>query len=129
MFRSFRPSQEDKLYQMTFTLPDCPACFDLAADACPHRQAFKKVEKYIKEKGADQQVTVVDGCKYEPEPDGWWKGGYLNIVPGVLGSQDRYEIRVYSTSCRHWGWDMLTSILIHEFGHALLNGDSGEAER
>ena len=57
----------------------------------------------------------------------------MNFTPGVMKSPNHCEIRIYSSSCTHWGWDMLTSILIHEFGHALMKIDNvacegGEAE-
>jgi hypothetical protein len=46
------------------------------------------------------------------------EGGLLISTPGINGNPDIHEIRMYPTSCKHWGWDMLTSIVIHEFGHA-----------
>jgi hypothetical protein len=105
---------------MTFTL-DCPECFELTGDGCLHRQRYRDTEKYINNKGAEIQITVVDGCRHEAEPEGWWKGGQMVHTPGILKSPDRFDIWMYPTSCKYWGWDMLTSILIHEFGHALLH--------
>jgi hypothetical protein len=119
---------------VTFTL-DCPACFELSGDGCIHRQRYGAAEEYIKKKGAPIHLVVVDGCRHEPEPVGWWKGGQMITTPGILNSPDRYDIWMYPTSCRYWGWDMLTAILIHEFGHALLQvekvrcGDIREEER
>src|ERR1035438_1884638 len=100
---------------MNFTL-DCPACFERFGEPCRHRHRYNDAQAYIAKQGV---ATVVDGCQFESGPAGWWKGGEMVYTPGILKSPDAYQIWMYSSSCKHWGWDMLTSILIHEFGHTL----------
>jgi hypothetical protein len=96
---------------MSFTLPGCAECLELGS-TCIHRKRYRQAETFIKSNG----VNVVDISAREPRLA--WKGSYLNYIPGVLQSPDTYEIRICYSACQKYGWDMLTSVLIHEFGHA-----------
>jgi hypothetical protein len=89
---------------------------------CIHRKRYVEAEKFIKSKVVD--VTDISAR----EPKLAWKGGYLNYVPGVLQTPKTYEIRICYSSCQKYGWDMLTSVLIHEFGHAEMLKAGGKCE-
>jgi hypothetical protein len=65
------------------------------------------VEAYIKA----HDVHV--GYAPESHPDSWRAG--RQVFYG-----DHYEIHIWPFAYRLYGWDMMTSVLIHEFGHVEL---------
>ncbi len=90
-------------------------CFEPldAPDRCPHRQRYLDAEEYIKSRGI--RIT-------RPDYPWWvWKAGRSQKY-----GHDRY-IEISSVAYKIYGWDVMTSVLIHEFGHCdLFNEGIGE---
>jgi hypothetical protein len=83
----------------------CAACYQTLSDpcGCVHQERYRRAEAYIKER-----VAVCYGGSEALA----WKGAYASITPGILPA-----ICVWSDAYLIYGWDMMTSILIHECGH------------
>jgi hypothetical protein len=83
----------------------CASCFKPldAFDRCVHRQRFLDALEYIKSRGI--LVTWQDRKWWE------WKGADSDFYRSTR------RIRVSIGAYRLYGWDAMTSILIHEFGH------------
>jgi hypothetical protein len=88
----------------------CPACYQELADPvdCVHRKRYGQAEAYVKER-----VLVVSGGS---EAEAWF-GGCFQPYEGIFESKDLGQIYISSDAYKIYGWDMMTSILIHEFGH------------
>jgi hypothetical protein len=91
---------------MPGTIPECAACTDISS-TCSHRQQYQAVEQYIKE--LNLAIDIVDVSGQCPEKD--WLAGK---------TPDYKIIWIWHIACRIYGWAMLTSVLLHEFGHLLL---------
>jgi hypothetical protein len=94
-----------------FTLPNCPSCFD-AESPCVHRERYRLAEAYV-----NQRVHI--GFANEAHPEAWRGGRFL---PN-FGSAP--EIDIWPKAHTIFGWDMMTSVLIHEFGHCKVYDTSG----
>lgn len=101
-------------------IPPCSSCTDLES-TCIHRKQYDDVHVHIKT--LHPEIDIIDKSAELPDDD--YKGGT---------TRDYKVIWMWLSACRRYGWPMLTSILIHEFGHVLLfdaeqlwNGE--EAER
>jgi hypothetical protein len=88
-------------------VPDCLDCYE-PLSTCVHRSRYLQVEGFVADKG----IRIVDASRIAPESA--WLGSE------VLLHANPIEIRVWSTASRIYGWSMLTSALIHEFGHCEL---------
>jgi hypothetical protein len=104
------------------TLPSCPL-FRCNNYYCVHRLNYDRLVSYIASKG-----IVVNQVTDEPESK-YWKGGKCVEWPGGA-----IAILIWRKAYRFYGWDMMASVIIHEFGHALLWRDEHlhkgeEAER
>jgi hypothetical protein len=86
----------------------CASCFAPLYDEnpCVHRQRYLDTLEYVISQG-----IVVE----QPDREDFdWKP-----ADSFLNGYSRY-IRMSSLGYRHYGWDVMTSILIHEFGHCSL---------
>ena len=82
-----------------------------ASDPCPHRQRFLHAKEYI-----ISTAIRISFCDYH-----WWAWRGAR----TLGHDRRIEIS--SVAYEIYGWDVMTSKLIHEFGHCdLFNDGIGE---
>src|SRR5258708_36817309 len=89
----------------------CPSCFDslYGPDRCVHRQRYLDAEEYIISRGV--KIAHID---YES----WaWAAGRS----GKYG-HDRY-IEISSVAYKLYGWDVMNSILVHEFANCDLFND------
>src|ERR1035438_8447526 len=90
-------------------------CFEplYAPDRCLHRQRYLDAEGYI----ISRSITIS-----HPDYHWWaWKAGRSQKY-----GHDRY-IEISSMAYSIYGWDVMTSVLIHEFGHcSLFNDGIGE---
>jgi hypothetical protein len=80
-------------------------CFEplYGPDRCPHRQRYLDAEAYI----ISRSIRID-----HPDYAWWdWKAGRS----GKYG-YDRY-IEISSVAYKLYGWDVMTSVLVHEFGH------------
>jgi hypothetical protein len=81
---------------------------------------YLEAEAYIKSRGVH--------IAYVHHPDAW-RAGRSSVYKGVS------EIVIWADAYRIYGWDIMTSVLIHEFGHCELHRVEGldggdiEAER
>jgi hypothetical protein len=91
---------------MPATVPECPTCTDIASP-CLHRQQYQALEKHIQ--GLNLFIDIIDVS--EQEPARYWLGGKTH---------DYKVIWMWLSACRLYGWAMLSSVLIHEYGHYLL---------
>jgi hypothetical protein len=86
----------------------CASCFALLYDEnpCVHRKRYLATLEYVISQG-----IVVE----QPDRDDFaWKP-----ADSFLYEQTRY-IRISSVGYKHYGWDVMNSVLIHEFGHCVL---------
>jgi hypothetical protein len=97
-----------------FLLPNCAACFDAESD-CIHRQRYRLVEALITKQG------VFVGYAPESHPDSWHGGRHV-----FYG--DHHEIHIWPNAYKIYGWDMMTAVLIHEYGHCKLMDAEGQCE-
>jgi hypothetical protein len=83
----------------------CRSCFEplYAPDRCGHRQRYLDALGYVTSKG-----IKINQPDYE-----WW--AWKAARSGKTGF-DRY-IEISSVGFTLYGWDVMTSVLIHEFGH------------
>jgi len=85
-------------------LPVLPPLY--GENPCVHRQRYLATLEYVISKG-----IVVE----QPDRDDFaWKP-----ADSFLHENTRY-IRISSVGYKHYGWDVMTSVLIHEFGHCAL---------
>jgi hypothetical protein len=101
---------------MARTLPDCPTCTHMNS-SCIHRGQYDLLEAHIKTN--HPEIEIVDLSSLHPELafDRSWLGGETNL--------ETKTISIWKTGVLLHGWAMLSSVLIHEFGHIKLY----EAER
>jgi hypothetical protein len=90
---------------MAATIPDCPTCTELDSP-CVHRQQYEEAEKHILV--AYRPVSITD--KSEDCPESYWIAGK---------TRDYKTIWMWRSACRVYGWAMLLSVLVHEYGHNL----------
>lgn len=83
----------------------CPSCFEpiYAPNFCIHRQRYLDALEFV----ISQAVKVVP-VDYE-----WWA---WRAARSQKTEFDRF-IEISSVTYRIYGWDVMTSVLIHEFGH------------
>jgi hypothetical protein len=89
-------------------IDDCPSCFAplYSENPCVHRQRYLATLEYVISQG-----IVVE----QPDRNDFaWKP-----ADSFLDGHTRY-IRISSVGFRQYGWDVMTSVLIHEFGHCAL---------
>jgi hypothetical protein len=86
----------------------CPSCFEPlhSPNRCDHRQRYLDVAAYVTSQG-----IRISNHDYE-----WWA---WKAADSQKDGHDRY-IRISSVAYEIYGWDVMTSILIHEFGHCAL---------
>jgi hypothetical protein len=92
----------------------CAPCFEplYAPDRCVHRQRYLDATTYVISRGI--RVYSVD---YE-----WWAW-----QGGRSGKNDIRFIEISSVAYKLYGWDVMTSVLVHEFGHCdLFNEGIGQ---
>jgi hypothetical protein len=80
-------------------------CFEplYAPDRCSHRQRYLDAEEYIISRGI--KLT-------HPDYDWWaWKA-----ARSLKYGHDRI-VEISSVAYKIYGWDVMTSVLIHEYGH------------
>lgn len=83
----------------------CPSCFEplYAPNPCLHRQRYLKALECVNSKA----ITV----EQPDRADFAWKP-----ADSFAELPQRY-IRISSIAYRHYGWDVMTSVLIHEYAH------------
>lgn len=88
--------------------PICPSCFEPLGDSghCIHGQRYLGTLQYVRSQGI--LVTNHDVASLN------WQG-----ADAQSNGYDRY-IRISSEAYKLYGWDVMTSILIHELGHCAL---------
>jgi hypothetical protein len=91
---------------MAATVPECATCTDICSQCVHHRQ-YQALEEHIK--GLNLFIDIIDVS--EQEPRRYWLAGKTG---------DYKRIWMWLSACRLYGWAMLTSVLIHEYGHFLL---------
>jgi len=91
---------------MAITVPECASCTDRSSP-CIHRQQYQALEEHIK--ALNLCIDIIDVSEREPKK--YWLAGKTH---------DYKIIWMWLNACRLYGWAMLTSVLIHEFGHFLL---------
>ena len=84
-----------------------------APETCVHKERYLQVEEYVKRQG----IPVIYPYSPEGANDRSWLVGTVCVSPPSIG--------IWQTAYEIYGWDMVTSTLIHEFGHCKLF----EAER
>jgi hypothetical protein len=101
------------------TFPDCKNCYAMTDVPCEHRIKYMSAERFIKDyeiEGASISITDVTAEPnkeyYEP-PEKHWKAGKCDLTGGPT-------IRLWPLAHTMYGWDVMTSVLIHEFGHLKL---------
>jgi hypothetical protein len=99
---------------MSRTIPDCPTCTKMNS-SCIHRAQYNLLEEHIRNSG----IEIIDCSEKHPErcADSSWKGGETDLATKTIS--------IWKGGARVFGWAMLSSVLIHEFGHIKLY----EAER
>lgn len=89
-----------------------PCCMALdAPETCVHKALYLRVEEYVRSQG----VTV--GYAPDGASGDAWKVSTVWV--------DHHSIAVWKTAYEIYGWDMVTSTLIHEFGHCKLYDAEG----
>jgi hypothetical protein len=89
-------------------IDNCPSCFVplYGENPCIHRQRYLATLEYVISQG-----IVIE----QPDREDFaWKP-----ADSFLDGSTRY-IRISSVGYKHYGWNVMTSILIHEFGHCAL---------
>jgi hypothetical protein len=86
----------------------CESCFEslYAANRCSHRQRYLDALEYV----------ISQGVRITSPEYKWW--AWRAARSGKYG-HDRY-IEISSLGYTIYGWDVMTSVLIHEFGHCSL---------
>ena len=99
---------------MSRIIPDCPTCTKINS-SCIHRAQYDLLEKHMRNSG----IQIIDLSAKHPErcAESSWKGGEADLSTKTIS--------IWKGGAQVYGWAMLSSILIHEFGHIKLY----EAER
>ena len=89
-----------------------PCCRGLnALETCIHKDGYLRVEAYVRSKGV---------------PVGYARDGAAAKLWKVAeGCMKPASIWIWQTAYEIYGWDMVTSALIHEFGHCKLYESEG----
>ena len=94
------------------TFPACPTCTQ-SDSPCEHRRQYELLEEYIRK---SESVSAVHDLSKQLGPEKSaersWKGGQTDVI--------NKRIVIYRDAVLLHGWAMLSSILIHEFGHLKL---------
>jgi hypothetical protein len=97
---------------MPRTFPDCPTCTHTDSQ-CEHRKQYDLLVEFVKNSGTVSKLTELsEQLSPEVSEERSWKGGEVEVI--------RKLIAIYRDSIKLHGWAMLSSILIHEFGHIKL---------
>ena len=83
----------------------CSSCFEplYAPDACAHRRRYLAALEFV----------ISQGVKVYPVDYEWWA---WHAARSQKYGYDRM-IEISSVAYKIYGWDVMTSVLIHEFGH------------
>jgi hypothetical protein len=94
---------------MSRTIPDCPTCTRMNSP-CVHRAHYDLLEEHIKRCG----IAIVDlSAKYPDKcSELSWMGGETNLATKTIS--------IWKGGAQVFGWAMLSSLLVHEFGHIKL---------
>jgi hypothetical protein len=93
----------------------CSSCFQPldTPERCRHRQRYLDTNEHV----------ISQGIRVYPIAHEWWA---WKAARSGKYEHDRY-IEISSVAYRLYGWDAMTSVLIHEFGHCdLFNEGIGE---
>jgi hypothetical protein len=91
------------------------------SETCEHKTRYLEAESYVRSQGV-RVGYAPDGAK----DDSWRVGRSNPDPPGIV---------IWTTAFEIYGWEIVTSVLIHEYGHCKLYeaericDDSIEAER
>jgi hypothetical protein len=86
-------------------MPKCLSCFEpvYADGRCIHRQRYLDLLEYVISRGIIVEQPDREDFSWKPAD---------SFAIGF----ERY-IRISSIGYRQYGWDVMTSVLVHEFGH------------
>jgi hypothetical protein len=93
-------------------IPECPDCYLITQIPCEHRIRYFAAESFIRSQQVEGKMVAIVDVTDEPETK-FWKGGKSDMENGP-------HIRLWPAAHTMYGWEMMTSVLIHEFGHLKL---------